>query len=299
MRQSIQITESGIRLDRFLTDHLKGYSRSFIQKLLSDGRVTLNGKVLKPSWKTVSGTVIELDEPQPEPLDIKPEDIPLDIIYEDEWLLVINKPQGMVVHPAAGHHEGTLAHALLHHCGGQLSDLNGTQRPGIVHRIDKDTSGLLLIVKDNRVHAAISKQIQKHEIRRIYQAIVHGHVAAASGTIAAPIGRDPFDRKRMAVVAGGKPAVSHFKTIRSGEKASLLEVELETGRTHQIRVHLQYIGHPVVGDPLYAEGKPDYGLSGQALHAGQLSFSHPITGDVLTLNCPVPESFRKIMEQLL
>ncbi|MDD2442159.1 MAG: RluA family pseudouridine synthase [Eubacteriales bacterium] len=299
MLQHIRITESGQRLDRCLADLLPGQSRSFIQKLLAEGRATLNGKSLKPSWKTHAGAVIALDVPEPEPMAVAAQDIPLDVVFEDEYLIVVNKPQGMVVHPAVGHRDQTLVNALLKHCAGQLSDLNGVIRPGIVHRIDKDTSGLLLVVKDNTIHAAIADKIRRHEIRRVYQAVVHGHVATRTGTIDAPIGRDPRHRQRMAVRPDGKPAVSHFQTIQAGDKASWLEVSLETGRTHQIRVHLQYIGHPVVGDPVYAGNRPAYGLTGQALHAGTLSFIHPVTGQLLTLTCPVPDTFSKIAEELL
>jgi 23S rRNA pseudouridine1911/1915/1917 synthase len=299
MLQNIRIPESDLRLDRCLADLLPDRSRSFVQKLLAEGRATLNGRILKPSWKTVAGSVIALDIPEPEATLIQPQDIPLDIVYEDEWLIVVNKAQGMVVHPAAGHRDQTLVNALLQHCAGNLSDINGVIRPGIVHRIDKDTSGLLLVVKDNRVHADISEKIRRHEIKRIYQALVHGHVSAATGTIDAPVGRDPRHRQRMAVVADGKPALSHFQTIRAADRASWLEVSLETGRTHQIRVHLQYIGHPVIGDPLYAGNRPRYDLSGQALHAGTLSLTHPVTGEAMTLSCPVPDTFTRIAEQLL
>ncbi len=299
MPQHIRIPESGQRLDRCLAGLLPGQSRSFIQKLLAEGRATLNGKSLKPSWKTVAGSIVELDIPEPEPMSVAAQDIPLDVVYEDDYLIVVNKPQGMVVHPAVGHRDQTLVNALLNHCAGQLSDLNGVIRPGIVHRIDKDTSGLLLVVKDNSVHAAVADKIRRHEIRRVYQAVVHGHVATQNGTIDAPIGRDPRHRQRMAVRPDGKPAVSHFQTIKAGDKASWLEVSLETGRTHQIRVHLQYIGHPVIGDPLYAGNRSAYGLTGQALHAGTLAFIHPVTGQPLTLTCPVPDSFEKIAGELL
>ena len=299
MLQKIRVTENGARLDRYLAERLPEHSRSYIRKLLDEGRATLDGKPLKPSSKTISGSQVMLDVPEPELTEVKPQAIPLDIVYEDDAIIVVNKPQGMVVHPAAGHRDGTLVNALLQHCEGRLSDLNGVIRPGIVHRIDKDTSGLLLVVKDNRVHATISDRIRRHEIKRTYQAIVHGHVTAARGTIDAPIGRDPQQRQRMAVIAGGKPAISYFTPLQAGDKASWLEIELETGRTHQIRVHTRYIGHPIVGDPLYAGGRPSYGLEGQALHACRLSFVHPLSGDQLTLESPVPESFKKIAERLL
>lgn len=298
MRQTIQIHEAGIRLDRYLASQLPDHSRTYLQSLLADGRVTWRGKTLKASWQTLLGQEIEIVLPEPEPSPILAEAIPLDIVFEDEWLLVINKPQGMVVHPAAGHRSGTLVNALLDHCAGQLSDLNGVIRPGIVHRIDKDTSGLLLVVKDNRVHAAIAEKIRHHEISRIYQAIAHGRVAADQGTIDAPIGRDPQYRQRMAVVGDGKPSVTHFQVLRRYRAATWLEVRLESGRTHQIRVHMRYIGHPLLGDPVYAGDRPDYHLHGQALHAGTLILTHPVTGACLHLTCPLPASFQHLLETL-
>ncbi len=298
MLQIIRISESGERLDRYLTGQLADCSRSYVQKLLADGCVTLNGKPLKPSWKTTAGVDVQVDRPAPEPSRIEPEDIPLDIVYEDQWLLVVNKPQGMVVHPAAGHHDGTLVNALLKHCAGQLSDLNGIIRPGIVHRIDKDTSGLLLVVKDNRVHADLAEKIRNHEVKRTYQAVVHGRVEADQGTVDAPIGRDPRNRQRMAVVGGGKPSVTHFRVIKRYSAATWLEARLESGRTHQIRVHMQYIGHPLLGDPVYAGSRPDYHLAGQALHAGAIEFVHPANGRLLSLTCPLPGYFQTLLEQL-
>lgn len=299
MLQSIRIPESGKRLDRCLAELLPEHSRAYLQKLLAEGRATLHGKTLKPAWKTIAGVTVLLDIPEPELTPVRAQAIPLDIVFEDEWLIVVNKSQGMVVHPAAGHRDQTLVNALLEHCAGRLSDINGVIRPGIVHRIDKDTSGLLLVVKNNQVHADISDKIRRHEVKRVYQALVYGPVSASTGTIDAPVGRDPRHRQRMAVTAAGKQAVSHFKTIKKSAQASWLEVSLETGRTHQIRVHLQYIGHPVIGDPLYAGNRPRYGLTGQALHAGTLSLTHPVTGQNLTLTCPVPQSFAAIAEQLL
>ena len=294
----IQITESGQRLDRLLAGRYPEYSRSYLQRLVEDGCATWNGKALKSSWKTLAGAAIILQIPEPEPSPIEPEHIPLEIVYEDEWLLVVNKPQGMVVHPAPGHRGGTLVNALLDYCAGSLSDLNGVIRPGIVHRIDKDTSGLLLVVKDNKIHADIAEKIRRHEIGRTYQAVVYGRVAAKQGTIDAPIGRDPRNRQRMAVIADGKLARTHFQVLKRLDAATWLEVKLETGRTHQIRVHLQYIGHPVAGDPVYAGRRPAWQLAGQALHAGALDFIHPVSGQPMHLTCPLPEWFQALLKRL-
>ncbi|HBP38088.1 MAG TPA: RNA pseudouridine synthase [Clostridiales bacterium] len=298
MLLTILINEDLQRLDRYLARELPQYSRSYLQKLIGEGCVTLNGKPLKPAWKTIAGQSVDLWIPNPEPSELQAEKIPLDIVFEDEWLLVVNKPQGMVVHPAAGHRSGTLVNALLDYCSGRLSDLNGVIRPGIVHRIDKDTSGLILIVKDNQVHAAVADKIRRHEIRRIYQAVVCGQVPGESGTIDAPIGRDPRNRQRMAVVGSGKPSVTHFRVLCRFSHATLIEARLESGRTHQIRVHLQYIGHPVAGDPVYAACRPSFQLAGQALHASALDFTHPVTGQEIHLECPLPDYFQKLLGRL-
>lgn len=286
------------RIDRFLHSRMPERSRSYLQKLIEQGCITQNGKIVRASTKTLLNAEIAIEFPEAAPSLLIPEEIPLDIRYEDEWLLVVNKPQGMVVHPAVGHHSGTLVHALLAYCAGNLSDINGVIRPGIVHRIDKDTSGLLLVVKNNSIHAAIAEKIRRHEITRVYQAIVHGILPSTSGTIDAPIGRDPRNRQKMTVVAGGKPAISHFKVLEQMQHAAHLEVRLESGRTHQIRVHLKYIGHPIVGDPVYAGNRKTYGLTGQALHAAMLSFVHPVTGATITVEAPLPESFTRMLEQL-
>jgi 23S rRNA pseudouridine1911/1915/1917 synthase len=300
MLMNIRIDLDQQRLDSFLARHLPQYSRAYLQKLIGEGRVILQGsnRTLKPAWKTKEGTSIAVDIPEPEASDLLPEHIPLDVIYEDEWLMVINKPQGMVVHPAAGHRSGTLVNALLDRCAGQLSDLNGVIRPGIVHRIDKDTSGLILVVKDNRIHEDIAAQIRQHTVKRIYAAVAHGLISENQGVIDAPIGRDPRNRQRMAVVKDGKPSVTNFKVLRRFRDATYLDVSLESGRTHQIRVHLQYIGHPVVGDPVYAQGRPRYHLKGQALHARALSFTHPATGQLMELECPLPDYFEQLLEML-
>jgi len=286
-----------VRLDAYLASQIASHSRAFLRQLIDDQQVHVDGKVVKASQKTKVGQMIEVLLPDPVDSSIEPEAIPLVIRYEDDWLLVIDKPQGMVVHPAPGHSGGTLVNALLDYCRGSLSDLNGVRRPGIVHRIDKDTSGLLLVVKDNTVHREIAERIRHHEVRRTYQALVHGRVATDQGTIDAPIGRDPKNRQRMAVVADGKPAISHFRVLDRFEKTSYLEIDLETGRTHQIRVHCQYIGHPIVGDPVYAGNRPDFGQSGQLLHASRLAFVHPVTGQQMVVESPLPDYFKKVLEQ--
>ena len=290
--------QSGIRLDAFLAGQIHTHSRAFLHQLIVDGLVQVDGCLAKPSQRLKIGQQIQVELPESVDLAIQAEAIPLTVRYEDEWLLVIDKPQGMVVHPAPGHAGGTLVNALLDYCQGSLSDLNGVRRPGIVHRIDKDTSGLLLIVKDNTIHQSIAEKIRRHEIVRTYQALVHGVVNSDHGTIDAPIGRDPRNRQRMAIVVDGKSAISHFLVRERFAKATWLEVSLETGRTHQIRVHCQYIGHPVLGDPLYAVGRRDYGLLGQALHASRLQFDHPVTGNTLTIESPLPAHFLKTLEQL-
>lgn len=287
--------QADIRLDVFLASQIKTHSRAFLRLLIDDQQVRVDGKAAKASLKIRQGQAIEVDLPDPVDSTIEPEAIPLVIRYEDDWLLVIDKPQGMVVHPAPGHAGGTLVNALLDYCRDSLSDLNGVRRPGIVHRIDKDTSGLLLVVKDNTVHREIAERIRHHEVRRTYQAIVHGRVATDQGTVDAPIGRDPKNRQRMAVVADGKRAVSHFKVLERFEKASHLEIDLETGRTHQIRVHCQYIGHPIIGDPVYAGNRPDFGQAGQCLHASRLAFIHPVTGEQMVIESPLPDYFKQVI----
>lgn len=295
--QLLQLTcdLSDIRLDTYLASQVSTHSRAFLHQLIDNKQVRVDGKAAKASQRTKVGQQIEVEMPDPVDSTIEPEAIPLVIRYEDDWLLVIDKPQGMVVHPAPGHAGGTLVNALLDYCRDSLSDLNGVRRPGIVHRIDKDTSGLLLVVKDNSVHREIAEKIRHHEVRRTYQALVHGRVATDQGTIDAPIGRDPKNRQRMAIVADGKPAVTHFRVIERFEKTSLLEVDLETGRTHQIRVHCQYIGHPIVGDPVYAGNRSNYGQAGQVLHASRLSFIHPMTGEQLVVESPLPDYFKQVL----
>lgn len=281
----------GLRLDVYLARAITSHSRAFLHQLIDQNNVLVNGKPAKASLKTAQGQTITVEIPEPVDSTLLAQAIPLTIRYEDEYLLVIDKAQGMVVHPAPGHPQGTLVNALLDYCQGSLSDLNGVKRPGIVHRIDKDTSGLLLVVKDNAVHHDIAEKIRRHEVKRTYQALVYGQVATDDGTIDAPIGRDPKNRQKMAVVPQGKPAISHFKVVERFDRATWIEVELETGRTHQIRVHCQFIGHPIVNDPLYAVGKKITSQAGQVLHASRLAFHHPITGQLLTVESPLPDYF--------
>lgn len=288
----------GVRLDSFATEVFDStYSRSFYKKLIDDGKVKVNGKVItKAGTKLVKGDVVEADIPEPVADDsFEAQDIPLDIVYEDSDLLVINKPQGMVVHPAAGHYEGTLVNALLAHCKDELSDINGVLRPGIVHRIDKDTSGLMLACKNNFTHLKLADMLSRHEIVREYRALVYGVVKEDRGMVDAPIGRSDSDRRKMAVVKDGKNAVTHFEVIDRYGEISDLKLILETGRTHQIRVHMAYIGHPVVGDPVYASRRKNYGLSGQALHSKAITFVHPRTGETMHFEVDLPEYYTALI----
>lgn len=294
-RIELHCETSGLRLDVFLAQQIESHSRAFLRQLIDEKAVLVNGQPAKAALKTQVGQVVIVELPEPVDSSIAAQDIPLVVRYEDDYLLVIDKPQGMVVHPAPGHADGTLVNALLNYCQGSLSDLNGVRRPGIVHRIDKDTSGLLLVVKDNTIHRDIADKIRHHEVRRTYQALVYGQVTAEQGTIDAPIGRDPKNRQRMAVVAGGKPAVSHFRVVERLDKVTWLEIELETGRTHQIRVHCQFMGHPIVNDPLYATGRQFKSASGQVLHASKLVFNHPVSGQEICVESPMPDYFRRAL----
>ena len=296
----LNCTEPGERLDVFISGTLgRDYSRSFYKRLITTGMVTVNGREAKKAGLVLDkGDVVEVSFPEPENSDNIPQDIPLDIVYEDSDLLVINKPQGMVVHPAAGHHEGTLVNALLAHCGGELSDINGVIRPGIVHRIDKDTSGLMLACKNNETHLALADMLSRHEIVREYRALVYGVISEERGTVDAPIGRSTSDRKKMSVIKDGKSAVTHFTVVNRYAEATDLLLRLETGRTHQIRVHMGYIGHPVLGDPVYAARRPKFGLAGQALHSCSVTFTHPKTGEVMHFEAPVPDYYLKAINCL-
>ncbi len=288
----------GLRLDSFVTEAFdSAYSRSFYKRLIDDGKVTVNGKVItKAGTKLAAGDLVEADIPAPvEDESFVAQDIPLDIVYEDSDLLVINKPQGMVVHPAAGHSDGTLVNALLAHCKDELSDINGVLRPGIVHRIDKDTSGLMLACKNNFTHLKLADMLSRHEIVREYRALVYGFVKEDKGMIDAPIGRSTNDRRKMAVNKDGKSAVTHFEVVERLGDITDLKLILETGRTHQIRVHMAYIGHPVVGDPVYAARRKNYGLAGQALHSRAITFVHPRTGETMHFEVDIPDYYKAVI----
>lgn len=292
------IADENIRIDKFLADRLDGVTRSRIQHLVEDGCVTVDGKTVKPNHKLKCGQNVRVEMPEAKEADIKPEDISLDIVYEDEHLLVVNKPQDMVVHPAAGNYEGTLVNALLHHCGDSLSGINGVIRPGIVHRIDKDTSGLLLVAKDDITHNGLAAQIKEHSLTRKYVALVHGNFRQDEGTVNAPIGRHPTDRKKMCITEkNSKNAVTHYKVLQRFMEYTLVECRLETGRTHQIRVHMASLGHPVMGDKTYGIKKEKYNLKGQLLHAKLLGFVHPVTGEYMEFETDIPERFEKFLKK--
>ena len=293
--------QEGVRLDAFVTESFdSSYSRSFYKRLIDDGKVTVNGKVItKAGTKLSSGDKVEADIPEPREDDsFVAQDIPLDIVYEDSDLLVINKPQGMVVHPAAGHYEGTLVNALLAHCKDELSDINGVLRPGIVHRIDKDTSGLMLACKNNFTHLKLADMLSRHEIVREYRALVYGLVKEDKGMIDAPVGRSSNDRRKMAVTKEGKSAVTHFEVVERLGEITDLKLVLETGRTHQIRVHMAYIGHPVAGDPVYSGKSYLKKLNGQCLHAYYISFTHPRTNEILSFSAPLPDYFTDFLKTI-
>jgi len=295
-RYEIKSDETGTRIDKYIK--IDDIPRSQIQKLIDDGNVEVNGKTIKGSYKVKFDDMITVNIPDPVELDIKAENIPLDIVYEDEHMLVINKAQGMVVHPAAGNYEGTLVNALMYHCKDSLSGINGVMRPGIVHRIDKDTSGLLLVAKTNEAHLSLSEQIKNKTAHRHYICLVHGIVANKKGIIDAPIGRHPTNRLKMAVTPNNsKEAITHFEVLEHLNNASYVACDLETGRTHQIRVHMQYIGHPIIGDPLYLS-KNSFGLNGQALHAQKISFDHPVTGKRMEFAAEPPDYFTELLEKL-
>lgn len=292
------IADENIRIDKFIACHLEGVTRSHIQKLIDEGNVLVDNKIVKSNYKLKIGQNIEVNVPQAKQLDLKAEDIELDIVYEDEHMLVVNKPQNMVVHPAAGNYEGTLVNALMHHCGDSLSGINGVIRPGIVHRIDKDTSGLLLVAKDDITHLGLSEQIKEHSLTRKYIAIVHGNFKNDNGTVDAPIGRHPTDRKRMCITEkNSKNAVTHYKVLKRFTEYTLVECKLETGRTHQIRVHMASLGHPVMGDKTYGVKKEKYNLNGQLLHAKIVGFIHPITKEYMEFETDIPERFKKFLNK--
>ncbi|KGR73824.1 RluA family pseudouridine synthase [Ureibacillus sinduriensis] len=293
---TIEQENAGERIDKALSTIQEEWSRSQISSWITDGIVKVNGEDVKAKYKVKAGDVIEVDVPDPESLEVIPEDLDLEIIYEDKDVLVVNKPKGMVVHPAPGHLTGTLVNGLMHHCQ-DLSGINGILRPGIVHRIDKDTSGLLMVAKNDQAHHSLVDQLVNKTVTRKYTALVHGHIAHDKGTIDAPIGRDPKDRQKQAVVDNGKHAVTHFSVLERLGDFTLVECRLETGRTHQIRVHMNYIGYPLAGDPKYGPKKTiDFG--GQVLHAGVLGFVHPATEEYLEFEVPLPADYVALLEEL-
>lgn len=292
--------EEILRIDRFLGSRLEQVSRSYLQKLVKDGAVLVNGKPVKSSYKVENGDRIRLEIPDAVEPEIEAEPMALDILYEDSDIILINKPKGMVVHPAAGHYSGTLVNGLMAHCKNELSGINGVMRPGIVHRIDMDTTGVLIVCKNDKAHNAIAEQLKVHSITRKYYAIVHGVLKADTGTVNAPIGRHPVDRKKMSInEKNGKEAVTHYRVLQQFRRFTFVECQLETGRTHQIRVHMASIGHPLLGDQVYGPAKmPFSGLQGQTLHAGVLGIIHPSTGEYMEFTAPLPAYFEAILKKL-
>ena len=286
------------RVDACIARLAPGISRSAAQRLCEDGQVLLNSTPAKKNARVAPGDVLELTLPEPQPTQAQAEDIPLDVAYEDADVIVINKPKGLVVHPAAGHWEGTLVNALLHHCRDSLSGVGGALRPGIVHRIDKDTSGLLIVAKNDFAHQKLAAQLQDHTLARTYVCIVCGKLREDAGTVNAPIARDKNDRKKMAVRADGKPAVTHWQVLARYPGYTYVQCKLETGRTHQIRVHMASLGHPILGDTVYGHKKPELGQNTQCLHAKELTFRHPRTDEPVTVTCPLPEEFERVLQVL-
>ncbi len=295
----IEDNNTGERIDKFLSDMLSSYSRSYIQKLISDGLVLVDNNNIKSNYKLQSGDKITVYIPVPKELEITAENIPLDIIYEDEDIIVVNKPKGMVVHPSAGHYSGTLVNALMYHCKDKLSGINGVLRPGIVHRIDMDTTGVIVACKNDAAHISISSQLKEHSITRYYYAICHNSFNVKEGVVDAPIGRHPTDRKKRAINRiNGKRAVTHYEVIENFGKYAYIKCRLETGRTHQIRVHMASISHPLLGDTMYSNAKSPFLLEGQTLHAGVLGFIHPRTGQYVEFNAPLPDYFERLLKIL-
>lgn len=302
MKQEICVgdQEGGLRIDKYLAEAAGQLSRSYIQKLLKDGRILVNGKPVKASYVVEDEDILSMDIPEAVEPEIEPENMELDILYEDQDVILINKPKGMVVHPAAGHYSHTLVNGLMDHCRGQLSGINGVMRPGIVHRIDMDTTGVLIVCKNDMAHNSIAAQLKEHSITRRYQAIVHGVIKEEEGTIDAPIGRHPVERKKMSInYDKGKLAVTHYRVLKRFRQFTHVECRLETGRTHQIRVHMASIHHPLLGDAVYGSAKcPISGLKGQTLHAGVLGFIHPRTGLYMEFSAPLPDYFENLLKTL-
>lgn len=286
------------RLDYYLSKKIPDISRSYIQKMIKKGLILVNGKQVKSSYLINKGDLIHIEFTEPEKLELIPEDIPIDIVYEDEDILVVNKPKGMVVHPAPGNPRGTLVNALLYHVS-NLSSINGDLRPGIVHRLDKDTTGLLMVAKNDYSHMILTKQLKEHKVKRIYIGLVHGELFKKEGVINAPIGRHPVNRKRMAVVnENGKKAITYYRVLNTFKEYTLVETSLETGRMHQIRVHMAYINHPIVGDPVYTNRKNEFGIKSQLLHASRLGFWHPRTNEYMEFESKLPEEFNRVIQIL-
>ena len=293
------IEKGGERIDKYLSEQLEDMTRSHIQKLIKENMVRVNGMAVKSNFKLSASDQIEVEIPELKEPDILPENIPLDILYEDQDILVVNKPKGMVVHPAPGHYTGTLVNAIMYHCKDNLSGINGVLRPGIVHRIDMDTTGSLLICKNDRAHQALAEQLKEHSITRKYHAIVHGRLKEDEGTIDKPIGRHPIDRKKMSVhCTNGREAITHYRVLKRFQQFTYIECQLETGRTHQIRVHMSSIGHPILGDQIYGPAKCPYKLQGQTLHANVLGITHPITGEYMEFDAPLPDYFQALLEKM-
>ena len=294
----IGVGEDEERLDKWLSGAIPTLSRSYIQKCIKEGQAFVNGTPCKANYRLRVDDEVAFQIPEAVEPSVEAEDIPLSVLYEDSDVLVVDKPKGMVVHPAPGHYSGTLVNAVLYHCRGQLSGINGVLRPGIVHRIDRDTTGSLIVCKNDAAHRAIAEQLKAHSLNRSYRAIVHGTVKEEEGTVCAPIGRDEKDRKRMAVnEKNGKEAVTHYRVLQRFRDYTYIECRLETGRTHQIRVHMAHIGRPLLGDGVYG-GRPFPGLTGQCLHARRLTFTHPATGERMTVECPLPDWFEAVLERL-
>lgn len=293
------IEKGGERIDKYLSEQLEDMTRSHIQKLIKENMVRVNGMAVKSNFKLSASDQIEVEIPELKEPDIRPENIPLDILYEDQDILVVNKPKGMVVHPAPGHYTGTLVNAIMYHCKDNLSGINGVMRPGIVHRIDMDTTGSLLICKNDRAHQALAEQLKEHSITRKYHAIVHGRLKEDEGTIDKPIGRHPIDRKKMSVhCTNGREAITHYRVLKRFQQFTYIECQLETGRTHQIRVHMSSIGHPILGDQIYGPAKCPYKLQGQTLHAKVLGITHPTTGEYMEFDAPLPDYFQALLEKM-
>ena len=290
--------DKGKRLDRYVTEQNAEITRTAVQRLIDEKNILVNGKEQKASYKVNENDVVEVEIPEPKKIEIKAENIPIEVIYEDSDIVVVNKPKGMVVHPGNGNLDGTLVNAIMAKCGDSLSGIGEEIRRGIVHRIDKDTSGLLIVAKNDKAHVNLSEQIKAHKVKKTYIALVRGVVRENEATIDMPIGRSKTDRKKMAVCKDGKNAVTHIKVLKRWEHYTLLQVNIETGRTHQIRVHLSYIGYPIIGDYTYSNGKNEFGVVGQCLHAQKLEFKHPTTNKIMELEAPLPEYFQEIIQKL-